>query len=51
MDGRTPPEMWLDALDAYSSGKIRNVHPKEENISVYCAYLIIAVLRMYVLIL
>ena len=34
VDGRTPPETWLDALDAYSSAKIRNVHPKEENIFV-----------------
>ena len=33
MDGRTPPETWLSALDAYSHEKIRNV-PKEENISV-----------------
>ena len=34
VDGRTPRESWLDALDAYSSEKIRNVHPKEENIIV-----------------
>ena len=34
VDGRTPPETWLDALDQYSREKVRNVHPKEENISV-----------------
>ena len=31
VDGRTPPETWLDELDAYSSEKIRDLHPEGEN--------------------
>lgn len=34
VDGRTPPNTWLDALDKYSANKIWDIHQKNKNIEI-----------------
>ena len=34
VDGRTPHDTWLDALDMYSASKVQDIHPKNKNIKI-----------------